>query len=115
MKNFEQIRARNALSAKNNIGKGAGDGENVAKKVPVLILDNGIIATVAFALENSGKGYVDVFDAVISHLADAEIGLLENRLRLEDFFSFLSEISADELRRITAETMAYLNYLRRFA
>lgn len=115
MKNFEQIRAKNALAKTKKIGKGGGGGDNVAKKVPVMILDNGILAAAAFALENKGNGYADVFDAAIAHLADQEIALLDKTMPLEDFIDRLAGVSSDELRRITAETMAYLNYLRRFA
>lgn len=145
MKNFEQIRAKNALAKAQSIGKGKDGGDNVAKKVPVMILDNGILAAAAFALEkkkdnngkdeeknksarkdndeetNKGKGYADVFDAVIEHLADQEIALLDKTMLLDDktkqlkgFIDHLAGVSSDELRRITAETMAYLNYLRRF-
>lgn len=115
MKNFEQIRAKNALAKAQNIGKGGGGGDNVAKKVPVMIIDNGILAAAAFALENNGNGYADVFDAVVAHLADKEIALLDRKMSLENFIDHLSGVSSDELRRITAEAMAYLNYLRRFA
>lgn len=116
MKNFEQIRAKNALAWKDKIGKGKGDGENVAKKVPVMILDNGIIAAAAFALEK-GEGYADVFKAIISHLKDDDIHLIENSFlpdNLKGFITHLAASSSSELRLITAETTAFLNYLRRF-
>lgn len=115
MKNFEQIRAKNALAKAQDIGEGKDGGDNVAKKVPVMIIDNGILAAAAFALENKGKGYADVFAAVVAHLADPEIALLAESMELKDFIDHLAGVSSDELRRITAEAMAYLNYLRRFA
>lgn len=137
MKNFEQIRAKNALAWKDCIGKGKGEGENVAKKVPVMIRDNGIIAAAAFALEK-GEGYADVFSAIIEHLR--EMSLLESlsspqeilkrtnsgtltekerkqlirRIHLQEFISRLVSSSSSKLRLTTSETMAYLNYLRRF-
>lgn len=112
MKNFEQIRAKNALSRK--IGTGTGGGDSVAKKVPVMIRDNGIIAAAAFALETKA-GYEDVFNAVIAHLADQDIKLLNTKMQLNAFIDYLVSVDSDSLRAITAETMAYLNYLRRFA
>ncbi|MGN0835322.1 MAG: type III-B CRISPR module-associated protein Cmr5 [Candidatus Spyradosoma sp.] len=156
MKNFEQIRAKNALDAAHTvvaeIEREHSDGKrqeeekksfsSACKKVPTMILDNGILAAAAFALEkdkdkskgkgyadvfdavialekdkdkSKGKGYADVFDAVVAHLADPEIGLLDKQLKPEDFIGHLAAVPSDELRRITAETMAYLNYLRRFA
>lgn len=114
MKNFEQIRAKNALEWKDKIGGGKDGSDSVAKKVPVMILDNGIIAAAAFALEK-GVGYENVFNAVINHLADRKIVPLSSSMSLKDFISHLVNCSSNELRLITAETMAYLNYLRRFA
>lgn len=116
MKNFEQIRAKNALDWKDKIRKGKGDGENVAKKVPVMILDNGIIAAAAFALEKD-EGYADVFRAIACHLKDSNIQLLESTFpsdSLKNLITHLTTRSSSELRLITAETIAFLNYLRRF-
>ncbi len=113
MKNLEQIRAKNALNMK--IGTGAGGGESVAKKVPAMILDNGIIAAAAFAKE-TGEGYKNVFEAIIWHLADPQIAYLDDReMKLDEFIEHLVKENSDRIRLITAETMAYLNYLRRFA
>jgi len=114
MKNYEQIRAKNALTAADKYKfKGENDGE-VVKKIPNLIIDNGILATCAFATER-GKGYENVFRAIIEHLSDSEIGLLRSKdMPVNDFIKHLSEISSADLRHITSETMAYLNYLRRF-
>jgi len=117
MKNLDQIRARNALAAAPNIGKGAGDGESVAKKVPTMIRENGILGAAAFALE-TGKGYEDVFNAIITHLADPEVAKIGQSCSLKEFIDWLSgnrKATAVRLRDITAEAMAYLNYLRRFA
>ena len=108
--NLDQIRARNALAAK--IGAGTEGGENVAEKIPVMIRDNGFIGAMAFAKEK-GKGYADVFKAVISHLKDV------NRLHgmSPEFDAFLCDLCEKDsavLRSVTAEAMAFLNYLRRF-
>ena len=128
MKNFEQIRAKNALNVARavvaEIEREHSDEKkreeekksfsSACKKVPTMVLDNGILAAAAFALEKNGK-YADVFAAVVAHLADPEIALLDRKMPLENFIDHLAGVSSDELRRITAEAMAYLNYLRRFA
>ena len=109
-RNLDQIRARNALAAV--IGAGAEGGENVAKKVPVMIRDNGFIGAMAFAREK-GKGYKDVFQAVIRHLGD--VGRLHGMK--DDFDGFLRDLCEKDsavLRSVTEEAMAFLNYLRRF-
>jgi CRISPR/Cas system CMR-associated protein Cmr5 small subunit len=117
MKNLEQIRAKNALAAARSIGGGKNDGENIAKKVPTMIRENGILGAAAFAAE-TGKGYESVFNAIIAHLADPHIKKIGAACSLQDFVAWLAgheSVTAARLRAITAETMAYLNYLRRFA
>ncbi len=115
MKNLDQIRAANALNAtKEKQYKGANDGE-VVKKIPTMIRENGILGAAAFALENAGKtGHADVFDAVIEHLRSVK-RIPDASMSLQEFIEHLSEQNATVLRAVTAETMAYLNYLRRFA
>lgn len=107
MKNLEQIRAKNALNA--SIGTGKDGGDMIAKKVPAMIIENGFLGAFAFAIEN-GKGYLDVFNAIVAHLV--EVGLVPPTKRTYGHFC---EIDANALRVITAEAMAYLNYLRRLA
>ncbi len=114
VRNLEQIRARNAYAARDRIGTGKEGGRSVAKKVPAMIIANGFIGALAFAIEDNG-GYLTVFQAVIDHLhaahLDCGIGATEPR-------GFLDELcgqDADTLRAVTAEAMSYLNYLRRFA
>jgi CRISPR/Cas system CMR-associated protein Cmr5 small subunit len=110
MKNLEQIRAKNALTATENVKfSGVNDGE-VAKKVPTMIMENGILAAATFAQE-TGKGYDTVFQAVIVHLKDVEIMPAGK----DDIISWLVDEDSAQLRAVTAETMAYLSYLRRFA
>lgn len=117
MQNLEQLRAKNALSAQ--IGKGSEDGDAVSKKVPAMIRQNGFLGAMSFAKEKydpkkpEKNGYWDVFNAIITHLKDS------NQLHglPSDFDGFLAGLCAKDaatLRAVTAEAMAYLNYLRRF-
>lgn len=122
MKNLDQIRAANALNV--NIREGKGGGESVAKKVPAMIRENGILGAAAFAFD-AGVGYEDVFNAVIAHLAT--VGCLpsaapksspspsSSQSLLSAFIAALGAADAATLRAVTAESLAYLNYLRRFA
>ena len=112
MRNLDQIRAANALAAKNSIKGGVNDGE-VVKKVPSMIMNNGLLAAAAFAVETR-KGYEDVFKAIIDHLKYLK-RLPGTHTDLEEFISDLSVSDSVILRDITAEAMAYLNYLRSFA
>ncbi len=111
MKNLEQIRAKNALEAAKEKISGKEGGE-VAKKVPTMILENGILAAATFARE-TGKGYDKVFHAIITHLKDENIGIMpKDKMKIIDW---LVTVDSSKLRAVTAETMAYLSYLRRFA
>lgn len=112
MKNLNQIRAKNAIDVK--IDSNAEDSKSMAKKVPAMIMENGIIATAAFALDNNKSGYKSIFEkGIIPHLE--ELHLLETKMNLLDFIEHMQIIDASELRHITTETMEYLSYLRRFA
>jgi CRISPR/Cas system CMR-associated protein Cmr5 small subunit len=112
IQNLDQKRAFNAITSQ---GKWAGvnDGQ-VVKKIPALIRENGLLGAAAFALEKK-SGYEDVFNAIIRHLADSGIHKIEKAIPLEDFILKVSEMDSSGLRAITSESMAFLNYLRRFA
>jgi len=116
MKNLEQIRAKNALEAAENdfykfSGPGGGD---IVKKVPTMIMENGLLAAMAFAVEDKNKsGYVDVFKACLEHLKDVKD--VKEVKEVKEYLSDLTTKDSSELRAVTSEIMAYLNYLRRFA
>jgi CRISPR-associated protein Cmr5 len=114
MQNLDQLRAANALKAAGRIGEGREGGDNVAKKVPAMIRENGILAAAAFASKTEA-GYKDVFDAIIEHLRIAKRLPGCGRTALGDFIDDLSSCDAATLRAVTTEAMAYLSYLRRFA
>lgn len=114
LRNLEQIRAQNAYAARDSIGKGKEGGRAVAKKVPTMIVSNGFIGALAFAIEDNG-GYLTVFQAVIDHLHKANLNCGIVAKEPKAFLDELCGKSADTLRAITDEAMAYLNYLRRFA
>lgn len=114
MQNLEQIRAYNALLAKDTIkaGPGEGDPNAVCKKVPTLICNNGLLATAAFAREGK-EGVQSVITAIEVHLQHKDIGIMPEGNHL---LEWLSGPTTDSLllRRVTDEAMSYLNYLRRF-
>lgn len=115
MRNLEQIRAKNALAWKDKIGTGKEGGRAVAKKVPAQIIQNGFLGALAFAIENKGSGYENAFKAILEHL---KIANRNQGLPCDDLQGFLNALcakDADVLRTVTAEALAYLNYLRRFA
>ena len=117
MTNYEQLRARHASKASDDSDRfiGKGGSKKVASKVPAMILANGFIGALAFAISNDRQGHEAVFEAILRHLKDSK---RDYGLDTSDCRSFLDGISAtpsDVLRAITDESLAYLNYLRRFA
>lgn len=114
MKNLEQLRAKNAIAAAPTIEKAKEGGRAVAKKVPAMILANGFIGAMAFAIEKK-CGYESVFQAIITHLQSANAMYGISQTGLKGFLDELCGKDAATLRAITDESMAYLNYLRRFA
>ena len=77
MKNLDQVRAASALQAAPSIkaGPGEGDPQAVAKKVPAMIIDNGLIATAAFA-QDGKAGIQSVICAVEMHLKHPSIKIM---------------------------------------
>lgn len=118
MTNYEQQRALHALKAAEDSDRfiGKGGGKKVASKVASMILTNGFIGAMAFAFSNEREGYEAVFEAILDHLKKSK---RDYGLGTEDCRSFLKklseEASVDVLRAVTDESLAYLNYLRRFA
>lgn len=119
MTNYEQQRAIDAYEAadgkNSNRFIGKGGSKKVASKVASMILTNGFIGAMAFAISNEREGHEAVFEAVLEHLGKAKrnYGLPTESCR--DFLKGLSEAPDDILRAVTDESLAYLNYLRRFA
>ena len=114
MKNLDQIRAAHAVLAAGKIGTGKEGGRAVAKKAPALIEANGFLGALAFAIE-AKEGILTVFQAVIDYLVDNKMAFGITQKAPEGFFAELCTRDAATLRAVTAETMAYLSYLRRFA
>ena len=122
MKNLSQIRAANALKhCKKFAGQEDGD---VIKGFPMLILTNGLLAVGAMALEKNDKGIPkqqgahDILTAIAEHLQSP--GITITTAKAKDARSLIEELvstNADAalLRRATAETLAFLSYLKRFA
>ena len=115
--NLEQYRAQLALSSADDIEKGVGGGQAVAKKVPTMIRENGFLGALAFAVEKkSGNAlnpaHASVFEAVRKYLVG--VGMV-TASDTDGLMKDMSKESADKLRLVTAESIAYLNYLRRFA
>ena len=120
-KNLEQIRAANALKA---VQQGGFDRNDV-NGLPALVLCSGLLATAAFVSvdqqSDTRTGKWRAMDAVAKHLRDSQMGPLlkwpptkytnETKGMLDE----LAEAQSSALRVATAEALAFLSYLKRFA
>lgn len=128
MRNYEQIRAKNALKATTGMCFTGKDGGQVAKKIPARIQEDGLLPAISFAIDKMGgrdkDGWGMAFLAIVQHLSDAEVadgsvkGLDLSQSTSDVLINWarnLAECDTDQLRRTTNEALAYLLYFRRFA
>ncbi len=112
MKNLEQIRAKAA------IGPAAKLDKSAINKLPAMILSNGLLATIAFChSDSSGEGrshMAEAMRATARHLGDLNMGE-KNSSDVAAFVKDLSDRDSAHLQRATAEALAFIGYLRRFA
>jgi CRISPR/Cas system CMR-associated protein Cmr5 small subunit len=136
VKNLEQIRAKHALSFWNPAGaekekaapplaevRGEAGGD-VVSKLPALIMANGLLATLAFA-KSKGNGYETLMVELCRFLCDPERRVLpdagplrQGESKLDRYIRLLAdgaEADSQRLQQATAEALAYLGYLKRFA
>ncbi|SPE59700.1 conserved hypothetical protein [Verrucomicrobia bacterium] len=119
MRTLGQIRAANALRASHIKGMGLGQkGGNALSGFPMLIKTDGLLAALAFAVELNSKaepkqeGARLIMDAVADHLAKINICMSKTANDLVE--ELANAVDASQLRRATAEALAFLNYLKRF-
>ncbi len=118
MKNLDQIRAKNALEAVRKYDFTGKDKGEVVKKVPPMIIQNGLLGTLAFAIDDK-KGYADVMKAAVKHLASNELyPEIEKKISdmndLNEFTKYLCNKDSAYLRALTEEVLSYLSFLRRY-
>ncbi len=119
-KNFEQLRAAHAFDA---VSKGGFDRNDV-NALPALIRSSGLLATAAFASvgQDARRGIWNVMDAVARHLRSEDFGPLLTKIAhgaqqnpTKVMLHELAERDSHSLIRATAESLAFLSYLKRFA
>jgi CRISPR type III-B/RAMP module-associated protein Cmr5 len=112
MKNLEQIRAANALEPAKGLSRSA------VNKLPAMILANGLLATAAFCnAEGGGENRADMkkaLNATAGHLAK-QGHLAPGTNTVAGMIEDLCKRSSHELQRATAEALAFIAYLKRFA
>jgi CRISPR/Cas system CMR-associated protein Cmr5 small subunit len=118
MQNLEQIRARHAIEFAQKHGpKITGpQGGEVIKKLPSHLLNHGLLATAAYSFTEK-EGWQLTFDAIARHLANSDVGIVPGSVTDRvSLMNFLTEkaTTSETLKLATSETMAWLQYARRF-
>ena len=116
MRTLAQIRAAKALQCYGREFGGEQGGE-VIKKLPARIRNDGLLASLAFCIEKRND-HLDVGTMIAEHLAHQEPGGPAPITRSRDVVGLVQELAAGDatlLRRATAEALALLNYMKRFA
>jgi CRISPR/Cas system CMR-associated protein Cmr5 small subunit len=120
MKNLEQIRAANALIVAGETTKAD------VNKLPAMIIANGLLATAAFANEKSDKGkpkrpgMQSVVNGLARHLSGPQIDVVPRAENADQLIKLLSakedsQANSIRLQRATAEALAFISYVKRFA
>jgi len=116
MKNLEQIRAAAALKfwkvqedASETTGKKGGD---VIRGLASLVINNGLLATLAFATEKQG-GHEKLAKEIGRFLEERGI-IKPSGETVKDVTQSLTDADSLTLQRATAEALAYISYLKRF-
>jgi CRISPR type III-B/RAMP module-associated protein Cmr5 len=126
LQNFEQIRAKSALAfAKSPAEKRGKDGGDAIRKIPAMIMGSGLLATLAFSIEEkfdkklqkskyAREGYAAIFDAIADHLSSKHIAITATSKTAKALIDELAASSSETLKLATAESLAWLSYARRF-
>lgn len=120
MKNLAQVRAASALKFANSpVEKRGRDGGEAIKKVPPMIAANGLLATIAFCLEENRNGlqrpgYAAIIDAIAGHLQSEEIAITKGTSHARELLFHLVDNDSEILKLATGESIEWLSYARRF-
>lgn len=130
LQNREQIRARHALDFKRKIERketiaSGKEGGDAIRKIPAMIMANGLLAATAFAIEEKknkqtgkmeprSKGHRAIFDEIAEHLASTEIDITPGVTDAKSLINHLADAESATLKLATDEALAWLAYARRF-
>lgn len=106
--NLAQVRASHALLA-SSVKRQESEGDSLSG-YPSLIINNGLIATIAFSVDKGGQ-HERIAAALAEHLRRQNIVQCSDAKSLRDS---LCDTDSSTLRIATAESLAFLSYLKRF-
>lgn len=106
---LEQQRAQNAWAACANFGK---EHVNIAKSLPALIMNSGLMQVMAFAHQKGAS-----HEMVAAKLREWLSGQFPNKVKSDfpGFMQSLMNLEPHEYQAINAEAFAWLKWLRHMA
>lgn len=112
---IEQGRAKFAYDSVNEVAEDSNEDlkkkyKSGAKKLPVLIKTNGLGQTLAF-INKRDDGNTKLYDMIGEWLNHKQLIELNGNV---DLVNVVIDKTSNEYRRITTETLALLNWVRRF-
>ena len=115
IRTIEQGRAKFAYDSVNEVVQNANADKKKkyksgAKKLPVLIKTNGLDQALAF-INNRDDGNVELYNTIRDWLSQKQLIELDINT---DLVAIVIDKPSNEYRRITTETLALLNWVRRF-
>ncbi len=90
----------------------------VAKSLPALIMNSGLMQTLAFCHEKGSKENYHHYEDVAKALRQWLCGKFPKLLRYDDFVGFMQDLMGtkpQDFQAITAEAFAWLRWLRQMA
>lgn len=115
-KGIEQGRAKYAFEAVNGVSQNESDSfkknyKSVAKKLPVLVKMNGLGQSLAF-IKKRNNGYDKLYEQIGNWLQIVDTKQLVPKGELVEQ---VIQLKSPDYRQVTVETLALLNWIRRFA
>ena len=123
LKTIEQGRAKYAFAKVKEISDNNEDGakklkenyKSTAKKLPVLIKTNGLGQTLAFLKSKGGKNTFNAHDKLYEHIGSwLQTEDTKRLVKKGELVEQVINLESQDYRQATVETLALLNWVRRF-
>jgi CRISPR/Cas system CMR-associated protein Cmr5 small subunit len=112
----DQIRARNAFQFVQGTIRNPADLLALARKLPVMLQTNGLLATWAHLLAKNGSEYEQALAVLASHLQSLRLaGDATPEALFNAWVDVRTGLSSVDLRRRTAEAIEFAVWLKRAA
>lgn len=130
MTNLEQIRAASAFAKASDVAKPNGkikarDYLSLARSLPAMFQNNGLLATWAFLLSKDEKHHEAILDALLKHLQShfrhknlvftTIEPLTPSQAFTEHWIHPQRKLNGEQLMALTAEAIAFSGWLKRAA